>query len=469
MISQLLKTGKARILIGTLALVVLTTVADWATGDNMSLAALYILPMMLGAVVLRPWETAGFALLCSFLRSGFDIPGTPADLALRFVFAALAYFLSGSFVTALIRNHEQAAKHLALIQKEQGLRRDAEQQLRILAESSPAAIVTVDGEGVVLAANAAANKLFAAQSGVMLGHSIGDYVPSLADALRFSKDSKGMRTAAQCRGYRDNGEIFLAHMWFSSYNVPEGKRLAAIIVDSSEEMRDREELGLRHLLTGNRIATAVIAHEVRNIGEAMAMLCDDLRGRHGLTADEGLRGLEHLVGALEGIASLELNSKTHEAIEAVPLKEVLANLRIVIEPEWREMEASIYWQIPDKLPLVWAEPHGLLQTFLNLAQNSHRAVQDSANRRLTVRVSPELHKVILYFQDSGPGVREPERLFQPFQDGASGSGLGLYISRFIIRSYGGELRYEPRPEGTCFTIELSAVEDATKEYAGQND
>jgi signal transduction histidine kinase len=48
-------------------------------------------------------------------------------------------------------------------------------------------------------------------------------------------------------------------------------------------------------------------------------------------------------------------------------------------------------------------------------------------------------------------------LFRPFQQGAIGSGLGLYVSRFLIRRYGGELRFEPSRQGSCFVIELDAV------------
>jgi signal transduction histidine kinase len=251
--------------------------------------------------------------------------------------------------------------------------------------------------------------------------------------------------------------MFLAHIWFSSYVAPEGKRLAAIVVDSSDEMREREEQGLRHLLTGNRIATAAIAHEVRNFCEAMSMLCDDLRERRGLAGDEGLSGLDNLVDGLETIAALELQSTTHEAIENVPLRGVLDNLRILIEPEWREIEGSIHWHLPEHLPAVLSEPHGLLQAFLNLAKNSNRAVQEVALRELHITVLVEGRKVIVKFHDSGPGIRTPEKLFQPFQNGAAGSGLGLYISRFIVRSYGGELRFEPPPEGSCFAVELDAV------------
>jgi two-component system, LuxR family, sensor kinase FixL len=432
-----------------------TTVADWVTGNNISLAALYILPMMVGAVVLKPWETALFAVACSYLRSWFDVPGTPADLALRFVFAALAYLASGLFVTALVRNHEQTAQHLTEIRTEKARRSEAEEYLRVLAQSSPAAIFTVDGSGLVLAANAAANRLFLLSADDPLqGRSIGSHLPFLAETLRKHNESLGLCTATQCQGYRGNGEIFLAHIWFSAYWTLEGKRLAAIVVDSSDEMRDREERGLDQLLTGNELVVAAMAHEVRNACEAMGMLCEDLEERYGLAHDRAFRGLDNLVSGLEVIASHELKSETADLTEEVPLREVLDNLRIVVEPAWREIEGTIRWHLPDDMPVVCAEPHGLLQAFLNLAQNSHRAVQEEAVRELSISVSSQEQKVFVRFHDSGPGIRDPENLFQPFQRAAAGSGLGLYVSRLIVRSYNGELSFERQPRGSCFVVEL---------------
>ena len=49
-----------------------------------------------------------------------------------------------------------------------------------------------------------------------------------------------------------------------------------------------------------------------------------------------------------------------------------------------------------------------------------------------------------------------ENLFRPFQRGAESTGLGLYMSRAIMRSFGGELLYEPRERGCCFAIVLHA-------------
>ena len=157
MIPKLLRAGKLKILTATAVLAISATLLDWVTGNNVSLAALYIVPMMLGAVALRPIETAAFAIICSYIRSWFDVPGTTADLILRFVFAALAYFVSGLFVTGLVKNHQQATLHLAQIQREQKLRREVEEQLSLLAESSPAGILTMDEKGTVLAANSAAS------------------------------------------------------------------------------------------------------------------------------------------------------------------------------------------------------------------------------------------------------------------------------------------------------------------------
>ena len=69
MIALLLRAGKLKILVATAILVVLTSLADWLVGRNVSLAALYIVPMMLGAVVLGPMQIALLAVVCSYLRS----------------------------------------------------------------------------------------------------------------------------------------------------------------------------------------------------------------------------------------------------------------------------------------------------------------------------------------------------------------------------------------------------------------
>lgn len=458
-VSAFLGARKSTILAVTAIAIALIATLDWHVGNTFSLGLLYILPMVLGALVLRPGEIALIALLCAFLRACFDVPSTHLELVLRFIFASLSYFISALLVTALVRNRQLVVENLRRVQMEQALRREAEEQLRVLAESSPAAIVTTDQRGVILAANKAAAGLFSVSEGESLhGRVITNYLPLLEGALRMDAAADGFRTAAQCYGRREDGEMFLADTWFSTYRGRDGLRLAAIVVDSSEEMRDREEQSLRQLHRHNRIAAAAVSHDVRNLCSAISMLTNAVGVKHGLTGDEDLENLVRLVKGLEHIAQLDLRTQAQDAVEQVALRSVLDSLRIVVEPNWRESNGSIEWRLPEILPQVIAEPHGLLQAFLNLAQNSHRAVQECEVRELTISATvTEEALVTIRFEDSGPGVARPERLFQPFQPGAEGTGLGLYISRALLRSYGGELRFEPCERGSCFIVELQAI------------
>src|SRR5260370_23381765 len=107
----------------------------------------------------------------------------------------------------------------------------------------------------------------------------------------------------------------------------------------------------------------------------MYVLSAALSEKHRIAKDEEFQGLAALVSGLERIASGGLQSSAQDALEPVPLQEILDNLRIVIEPDWREIDGTVLWQLPPELPIVLAERHGLLQAFLNVANNSHRAAQ----------------------------------------------------------------------------------------------
>jgi two-component system, LuxR family, sensor kinase FixL len=458
MIAYCLQAGRTKVLSVAACLVVLIVLADRAVGNSVSLGVLYIFPIVLAAVVLAPLETAALSVFCSLLRAWFDTPGSRAEVVLRFIFATLGYFASGLFVTALVRNRELVVQHLNTVQQEQQLRRSAEEQLKLLVESSPAAILTIDGAGVVLAANFAANAMFDPHENRSLqGQNIGGYLPVLSDAVRFQIGPETFRTAAQCQGRRENGDIFLAHTWFSSYLAPEGTRLAAIVVDSSEEMRAREEQNLQQLEEYNRIAAAALSHEVRNVCAAINLLSLNLREKYRLDPDADYQGLTNLIGGLEKVAALDLHSRGSRALEEISLQTVLDNLRIIIEPEWREMGGIIRWPRLQSPPNVCADAHGLLQVFLNLVRNSYRAIQDSMVKELAIHILVKSGQAAVQLHDSGPGIPNPEHLFQPFRHGAEGSGLGLYISRAMVRSYGGDLRFEPSAAGACFTIELQVV------------
>ena len=52
-------------------------------------------------------------------------------------------------------------------------------------------------------------------------------------------------------------------------------------------------------------------------------------------------------------------------------------------------------------------------------------------------------------------MADPSILFEPFKSETGHTGIGLYISRAILRSYGGDLKYEPSDRGATFLLELA--------------
>jgi C4-dicarboxylate-specific signal transduction histidine kinase len=112
---------------------------------------------------------------------------------------------------------------------------------------------------------------------------------------------------------------------------------------------------------------------------------------------------------------------------------------------------------------VWAERHNLLQVLLNLTKNSQRAMEDQGQKEFRVSASVEGERVVVRVRDTGHGISNPERLFQPFQEGAEATGLGLYLSRAFVRTFNGDLRYEPGPPGCCFALDLVPFTDPEDE------
>ncbi len=96
----------------------------------------------------------------------------------------------------------------------------------------------------------------------------------------------------------------------------------------------------------------------------------------------------------------------------------------------------------------------LLQAFLNIANNSLSAVAGTSQARLTISNELQEGAVHIIFSDTGTGVADPDTLFQPFRTGAAKVGLGLYISRALLRRHGGDVRYQPTTAGARFIVEV---------------
>jgi PAS domain S-box-containing protein len=342
------------------------------------------------------------------------------------------------------------------IERQSEARREAEEQLKIIIESSPAAILTADAQGTVLMANEAAHRMLAVTSGQLPGKLIQLYLPSLRNVSGPHVPQQFFRTVMQARGQRDDGETFLADICFSTYRTNAGARLAAMVLDASEELRTQEVSGLHQLLAGSRIVIGAVSHEIRNISGAVAAVHQNLSLDGLLAGNRDFEALGNLIAALERIANLNMQQSINQAAD-IDLGVLLDELRIVISPMLEEESIEARWFVEPPLPPVWADRSSLMQVFLNLVTNSIRALSTHDKRILSVTAKAEGNRVQVEFADNGGGVTHPEQLFRPFQDGAQSSGLGLYLSRAFLHSFGGEIRYVALPDGACFIVNLKTA------------
>jgi two-component system, LuxR family, sensor kinase FixL len=476
MLSYLLRGAPKVVLFRAALMTAVIAATDWRIEGNIPLGFLYLFPMLLAGSVLTRWQIAAAAAFCTFLTEIFDSFDwfSPAAIP-RDILIFAAFFCMGLFVYEVVRSRQAALQHTHQIERETGARSEAEEQLKILVESSPAAVFTTDSEGTLLLANDAAHRLFMVPQGTLPGRSIHEFLPSLANAQApglSGEKRRPIRTAMQCRGHRQNGEVFLADIWFSTYQTSAGSRLAAMVVDGSEELRNREELSLHQLLAASRILVGAVSHEIRNVCGAIAMAHANLSRSSAvglqLAKDKDFEALGSLILALEKIAAMDLRQIADQA-SSVDLASLLEEFRIIVEPSLNDQEINLSIEIDPAIPLVWADRQSLLQVFLNLTKNSERAMLNQRRRELRIEARSGKQRITIHFKDTGCGVAHPDRLFRPFQQQAQATGLGLYLSRAFMRSFRGDLRYEPEPDGSSFVVELSAAAGNVRNGVGENN
>lgn len=213
------RRNRTPVLLASGAIVLAIALVDWRTKPYFSLGFLYLFPIMLAAGFLPRWMIVLLGIACALLSERFSNLD-PSDAKIRLGFEALALCGCGLLTTEVLRN-----RRLSL---------ESQQRIRVLVETSPAAIVTIDERGFVELANRAASELLSPQSEGLIGQPIAAFLPELHHALR-REEGPQFRTSMQCRGRRSNGESFLAEVWFSTYKEGAVPKLAAIVVDVSEE------------------------------------------------------------------------------------------------------------------------------------------------------------------------------------------------------------------------------------------
>ena len=127
----------------------------------------------------------------------------------------------------------------------------------------------------------------------------------------------------------------------------------------------------------------------------------------------------------------------------VDLRRVLEETLLLREYDLKLNNIQVTRDFEHDLPAVTADPHQFEQVFLNIINNAADAILEKANHgQLQVRMYARGRNVCVEFQDSGPGISDPKRIFDPFyttKTVGKGTGLGLSICYGIVKEHGGEI------------------------------
>ena len=207
------------------------------------------------------------------------------------------------------------------------------------------------------------------------------------------------------------------------------------------------------------------AHEINNPLTAILGYSDLLADEHGLPERtratavkirDQARRTKNLVQNLLSFA------------RQVPAERTLLDINTVVTNavQLRALDlhnggSRIEQRLESVLPGVRGDSNQLMQVFFNIINNALDAMAEQGGGVLTIKTQRDRANVVVLFSDSGPGVREPHRVFDPFyttKPVGKGTGLGLSICYGIVQEHGGNIRcYNGQTAGAVFRVDLPAV------------
>jgi signal transduction histidine kinase len=152
----------------------------------------------------------------------------------------------------------------------------------------------------------------------------------------------------------------------------------------------------------------------------------------------------------------------------VPAERTLLDINTVVTNalqlrslDLRSAKTRVELQLESVLPGVRGDGNQLMQVFFNIINNAVDAMEAHEGGVLTIKTIRDRGNVIILFSDTGPGIKEPHRVFDPFyttKPVGKGTGLGLSICFGILQEHSGKiLCYNGQMGGAVFRVELPAV------------
>jgi signal transduction histidine kinase len=256
--------------------------------------------------------------------------------------------------------------------------------------------------------------------------------------------------------------------------------LIRLLEDSRRSLENEQRLQ-SHLVQREKLASlgqlvAGAAHEIDHPLTAIMGYSEKLWSNHRLTGDQDtlVRKIVHhsqrtreLISSLLSFAQQSSGEKT--MVDLCMLLQRSVQMR---ELQHHDQKIRIETSLQPDLPRVWGDGHQLFQAFVQIVENALDALEEVGGGVLRVSAQTQGQEVMVQFSDSGPGIKEPLRVFDPFYTTKAigkGTGLGLSAVYGVVQEHRGQITCQNKPEGgAVFMLRLpTAMESAPQAVAAK--
>ncbi|NOZ85537.1 MAG: HAMP domain-containing histidine kinase [Deltaproteobacteria bacterium] len=221
-----------------------------------------------------------------------------------------------------------------------------------------------------------------------------------------------------------------------------------------------------HKLRAMGTLVAGVAHELNNPMNNILLTASVLQEDYlELDEEERKEMLDDLVAQAERTRKIVANllgfaRQSKAVVETLDIRKILEETVELIGNQLRVKKIKLHFDVPEKLPMVHGDHQLLNQVFMNLIMNAADVLPEKGEIKIKTSTDQREGFLAVDVSDNGPGIPEHilSRIFDPFfttKPKGQGTGLGLSVSRGIIRKLGGYLLARSTfGQGSTFTVLL---------------
>ena len=338
-------------------------------------------------------------------------------------------------------------KELLVKAKNEAIER--EKYYELILERIIPGIVVVNERGSVMQTNSEALRLLGLSVFTHLSQ-LDRVEEGLTEKFRALEVGEGTRVTL----HHERGEVNLALQ--ASEVTIRGTRLRIIAVNDIDRELDDKELESWIRLT------RVLTHEIMNAVTPVMSLSDTLLRLHGNRDDDTYRGLEAIHATSKSLISFVESYRSFTRIpapemELLDVRKFLERIVMLVSRQIEEQHIRVDIRVEPEDLILYADGNQITQVILNLLKNAAGAIgtREGGVIALSAFCNDEEH-VIVDVANNGEPISEEvsQHIFVPFfTTKEHGSGIGLSVSRQIMRLHRGSLKLQhSTPRETRFRL-----------------